>query len=277
MKLIRWLCIAVITALLASCTPGAPVSETQTKASTQPANITLDVFAAASLTQAFTELGNQFQAQHPGVKVALNFGGSDQLAQGINQGAPTDVFASANEQQMKVAEQSGRIVTKDVVTFLHNRLVVIVAKQSQGKVASLADLTKPGLLLVLAAKEVPVGQYALNFLDKASQDPVYGPDFKAKVLKNVVSYEQNVTGVLSKVTLGEVDAGIVYSSDVSGDYGSKVIEIPIPDNLNVIASYPIVSLKDSQHPALASAFVDLVLSPAGQKVLAQYGFIPVSN
>lgn len=273
------LVISLITMiLLAACgkhastnTPGTTLPPTTTSSKA----VTLNVFAAASLTEAFGEIGTQFEAQHPGVSVVFNFAGSQQLAQQLVDGAPADVFASANQSQMDVAIHSGRIITGTAQTFVNNRLVVIYPKDNPAKLAQLQDLGKPGLKLVLAAKEVPVGQYALNFLDKAITDQTFGSSFKDEVLKNVVSYENDVKSVLTKVVLGEADAGIVYTSDISGDSASKVGQIEIPDTLNVIARYPIAVIQNSSNPDLAKAFAEYVLSPEGQGILAKYGFIPV--
>ena len=134
-----------------------------------------------------------------------------------------------------------------------------------------------GSITVMAAKEAPVGQYSLDFLDKASQDAAFGAQFKQDVLKNVVSYEENVKAVLTKIVLGEADAGIVYSSDVSPANAARVGKIAIPDHLNVIASYPIAPIQDSQNPLLAQAFINLVLSAEGQNILAKFGFIPAAR
>lgn len=256
--------------------PAAPaaIAATSTLTTTAPAlSGTLNVLAAASLTESFTDLGQKFETAHPGTKITFNFAGSQQLAQQIRQGAPADVFASANMAQMAITFDSGRIVSGTQQVFARNRLVVVYPKDNPGKVAALGDLTKPGLRLILAAKEVPVGQYALDFLDKAARDPAFGPEFKAGVLKNVVSYEQNVKAVLSKVVLGEADAGIVYSTDAASEKSGKTARLDIPDALNSIAVYPIAALGDSAQPELATAFVDLTLAPLGQDLLAEYGFI----
>jgi molybdate transport system substrate-binding protein len=236
---------------------------------------TLTVLAAASLTEAFTEIGTAFEALNPGARVEFSFAGSQQLAQQIEQGAPADVFASASKKYMDAAVKSGRITEGNPDVFANNRLVVIFPKDNPAGLAELKDLAKPGLKLVLAAIEVPVGQYSLDFLDKAISDPAYGQSFKEDVLKNVVSYEENVKAVLAKVALNEADAGIVYLSDISGDAVDQVDKLDIPDPLNVIAIYPIAALKDSQNPALAQGFVDFVLSPAGQALIEKYNFIPV--
>ena len=129
--------------------------------------------------------------------------------------------------------------------------------------------------LDLAAAEVPVGKYSLDFLDKASKDPSFPIHFKETVLQNVVSYEDNVKTVLTKVLLGEVDAGIVYSSDISSKNAAEIGRLDIPEELNVIARYPIAPLSDSENPDLALAFIELVMSPQGQAILANFGFVPV--
>lgn len=244
-------------------------------AALEPAD--LNVFAAASLTDAFTEIGQNFEAAHPGLKVTFNFAGSQQLAQQIGQGAPVDVFASANSTQMGVAIESGRVISGAQQTFVRNRLVVIYPIDNPGELGQLSDLSKPGLKLILAAPEVPVGQYSVSFLDKANQTAPFGASFKAAVLANVVSYEENVRSVLTKVALGEGDAGIVYTSDIVGAEAGQVGQIEIPDELNTIASYPLAPIADSAYPSQAQAFIDYALSPAGQAVLSEYGFIAVNR
>jgi molybdate transport system substrate-binding protein len=243
--------------------------------------VTLSVFTAASLTEAFTEIGGLFEEEHPGVKAAFNFAGSQQLAQQLGQGAPADVFASANDTHMEAIIASGRVTSGAQRAFALNRLVVIYPQDNPAGLTALADLAKPELKgrLVLAASEVPVGQYALDFLEKAAHEPSLGAAFKEAVLDNIGSYEENVKAVLAKVSLGEAFAGIVYTSDLAGNGASaqRVGRIDIPDRLNTIASYPIAVIGDSDHPDLAAAFVDFVLSPQGQAVLARHGFIRMSE
>ena len=175
---------------------------------------------------------------------------------------------------MDEAVLSGRVRQGAPVVFAYNRLVVIYPLDNPGALKQLKDLAKPGLKLVFAAREVPVGQYSLDFLDKAAADPAFGERYKNHVLNNVVSYEDNVKAVLTKVSLGEADAGIVYLSDISPEVDRKVGRLEIPAALNVIATYPMAAITDSQNPGLAKAFVELVLSPAGQTVLENYHFIP---
>jgi molybdate transport system substrate-binding protein len=245
---------------------------TQPKGEASATPVALNVFAAASLTDAFNEIGVQFAAEHKGVDVVFNFAGSNQLATQIGQGAPADVFASANKTQMQAAIDSGRIVSGTQQSFVRNRLVVVTPADNPAKLASLQDLAKPGVKVVLAAKEVPVGQYALDFLDKAEADGSLGVGYKNAVLANVVSYEENVRSVLAKVALGEADAGIVYTSDAAVSEGD-IQQIEIPDAFNTVATYPIATLSDSPNGAVARQFVDYVLAPAGQQVLEKYGFI----
>lgn len=240
------------------------------------------VFAAASLTNAFGEIGMNFEAQFAETDVVYNFAGSQRLAQQLAQGAPADLFASANSSQMIVAMESGRIIRGTEQTFARNRLVVIYPADNPAEIVTLQDLAKPGVKLVLAAAEVPVGAYSLDFLDKAAATDGYGSSYREGVLANVVSYEENVRSVLSKVILGEADVGIVYTSDVVGDgIGDSVMgdstaqvgQIDIPDVLNTVVSYPIATVSDSRNPALAQAFLDYVLSDAGQATLTSYGFV----
>ena len=266
-----WMALVAVLSFAAGCQPATPVSGTA--GGTSPAQaVTLNVFAAASLTDAFGEIGGQFSAGHPGVEVVFNFAGSNQLATQIGQGAPADVFASANKTQMNAAIDSGRVVSGTQQVFARNRLVVVTPGDNPAALTTLEDLAQPGIKLVFAAKEVPVGQYALNFLDKAEAGGGLGTGYKDAVLANVVSYEENVRSVLTKVALGEADAGIVYTSDVAAA-GSEVQQIAIPDALNTIAVYPIAVLSDSPHAELAQAFVDAVLSNGGQQTLEKYGFM----
>lgn len=230
------------------------------------------VFAAASLTDAFLEIGTQFEGTYPDVQLVFNFAGSQQLAQQLAQGAPGDVFASANEKQMANVVENGRILTAAPQPFTHNELVVVFPQDNPGDIQTLADLTNPGLKIILATAEVPVGAYSLQFLQAASVADGLGAGFETAVLANVVSYEQNVRVVLSKVALGEADAGVVYSSDVVGSVQSKVGQLEIPEQWNVVATYPIAPLADSSQPERAQAFVDFVVSAEGQQILEKHGF-----
>lgn len=233
----------------------------------------LQVFAAASLTAAFQEIGDTFAVDHPEADLAFNFAGSQQLASQIKEGAQADVFASANQRQMDGVVAAGDVISGTQRAFARNRLVVVIPPDNPAELRGLADLGRPDLKMVLAAKAVPAGSYALAFLGKASAHPDFTPAYSATVMANVVSFEDDIVGVLGKVAQGEADAGIVYLSDVSGPAAPKVGRIDIPEALNVIATYPIAPLANAQHPDLAQAFVDHVLSPQGQAVLVKHGFM----
>jgi molybdate transport system substrate-binding protein len=217
----------------------------------------IKVFAAASLTAAFTDLGKRFTGANGGTKVTFNFAGSQALATQIRQSAPADVFASADTTNMDKV--------KDLVgmpqSFASNLLAIVVEKGNPKGVKGLTDLGRSDLKVVLAAEDVPAGRYAKQVLDKAG------------VRVAPVSQEDNVKAVVTKVSLGEADAGIVYVTDVTAG-GGKVEGVAIPRTSNVLATYPIAVANATKAQDKAQAFVDLVLSAQGQQVLEQYGFLP---
>jgi molybdate transport system substrate-binding protein len=235
--------------------------------------VTLTVFAASSLTDAFTEMGQVFEEQHPGATVQFNFGASSDLATQLAEGAPGDVFASANTRQMENAAAAGRIAG-DPAPFLTNSLVLIVPADNPAGIETLTDLAHDGVKFVSAAPDVPIRGFTEEMLDNAAADPAYGEEFKTAVLANLVSEETNVRQLAAKVVLGEADAGVVYQSDVTPDIADQVQVIEIPDALNVVAVYPIAAISDSASPETAQAFLDLILSDEGQAILAKWGFGP---
>jgi molybdate transport system substrate-binding protein len=217
----------------------------------------IKVFAAASLTAAFTDLGRELTSANGGTKVTFNFAGSQALATQIRQSAPADVFASADLPNMDKV--------KDLVgtpqNFASNLLAIVVEQGNSKHVTGLKDLANPDLKVVLAAPDVPAGEYAAQILGKAG------------VTVKPVSEEDNVKAVVTKVALGEADAGIVYATDVTAG-GDKVDGVAIPEGQNVTATYPIATVKAGRARGRAQAFVDLVLSDRGQQVLGRYGFLP---
>ena len=221
-----------------------------------PTDIT--VFAAASLTGVFTEIGAAFTAAHPDAKVTFSFDSSSALVQQITQGAPADLFASADTSNMDKLTQAGLNGTPPVI-FTTNLLAIIVAKGNPKGITGVADLARPDLKVVLCADQVPCGKYAEQILDTA------------KVALTPVSHEQNVKGVVTKVTTGEADAGIVYVTDIRAEAG-KAEMVTIPAGLNVVAKYPIATVKTSPHPEVDQAFIDFLTGPDGQALLATYGF-----
>ncbi|MEZ4554633.1 MAG: molybdate ABC transporter substrate-binding protein [Dehalococcoidia bacterium] len=256
-------------------TPTAAATATATTTATPtptPAPLTgkVTVFAASSLTDSFKAIGEAFTKAHPGVTVEFNFAASSALATQIEQAGPADVFASADQAQMQ------RLVDKSLIegapsVFARNLPVIVVPADNRAGIAAPKDLAKAGVKLVLAAPDVPIGNYARQIIDKLAADPAYGAAFKDGALGNLVSNEANVRAVLAKIELGEGDAGIVYKTDalVSGD---KVKTIALPDSANVIATYPIAVVKASNNKTAAAAFVAFVRATDGQTLLRNAGF-----
>jgi len=253
------LCVLAVTAC------GCTSTETQSKK--------LTIFAAASLTGAFNETAQAFQANNSGVTIIINYAGSNALATQIKQGANTDVFASADLKNIKTVQDAGSMNNASVKVFALNKLAIVVPKTNPANITNLDDLANTGVKLVVANSSVPVGNYSLQMLSKASNNSSYGAGFNASVLANVVSEETNVNDVVVKVALGQGDVGIVYISDVPAAYKEKVIVITIPDSVNVIAQYPIGVLSSSQNAQLAQSWINYVTSPGGQAILQKYGFI----
>jgi molybdate transport system substrate-binding protein len=218
----------------------------------------ITVFAAASLTDAFEEIGTAFTAANPDADVTFSFAGSSDLVAQINEGAPADVFAAADQANMEgLTEAAGHAGEPEV--FATNRLAIITGPGNPHGITGVDDLADPDLIVVTCATEVPCGRYAQEVFDAA------GATVTPK------SFEESVRGVANKVTLGEADAGIVYATDVLAA-GDEAAGVEIPDDINVVARYPIVTTADAANPATAQAFVAFVLGPAGRQILAGHGF-----
>lgn len=230
--------------LVAGCTP-------------QPAD-QITVFAAASLKPTFTELGSQFEKDHPGTKVTFHFAGSSDLVTQLTLGAPADVFAAADTRTMTEAVEAG-LIEDDPVTFASNTLTIVTTPANTRKIGSFADLAEPGTQLVVCAPQVPCGS-ATEKLEQLTG-----------VTLSPVSEESAVTDVLGKVTSGQADAGLVYLTDAT-TAGSKVTAIPFVESSSAVNRYPIAVLAESTHSSAARRFVDLVTGPRGQAVLAAAGF-----
>ncbi len=263
--------------LLAGCrgpiADGAPTSETAV----------VTIFAAASLTDVFQQASLAFSRSGHTGNVVFNFAGSQQLAGQLREGARADIFASANERHMAAAIDAGRIEKTSVKTFACNRLMIGYGQPAAGTVGtlsasadaspaieSLLKLAEPGQKIIVGAEAVPVGLYTRQFLARAEQDERLGPAFRAGFEANIVSEEQNVRGILSKLQLGEADAGVVYASDLVGVTNLQGVEIPA--HLNVSAAYPIALVRDSTQPEQAATFVDFLFSEEGSAVLESHGF-----
>jgi molybdate transport system substrate-binding protein len=210
------------------------------------------------LKKAFTDIGEQFKTDNPGTDIEFSFAGSSDLVTQLTQGAPADVFASADTKNMDKAAQGG-LLAGDPVNFASNTLTIVVAPGNPKKIASFKDLTQPGLSVVVCAPQVPCGS-ATQKVEQATG-----------VQLNPVSEESQVTDVLNKVTTGQADAGLVYVTDARGA-GDKVTAVPFPESAGAVNTYPIAVLKQSKIPGLARKFLDLVTGEAGQKVLSAAGF-----
>lgn len=254
------------TVLAAACgsskskgTSSSSTTTTPSSSSTPALSGSLTVLAASSLTNSFTDLGQQFQTAHPGTKIDFSFGASSDLETQIEQGAPADVFASADESNVAkvVSAHDNASAPTD---FAKNRLEIAVEPGNPKHIEALSDLTKPGVVVVLCDSTVPCGKFADEVLANAN------------VSVTPKSRELNVKATLSKVELGEADAAIVYVTDVKSS--GKVEGVPIPDAVNVLTTLPIVALKDSKHAALADAWVSFVVANE-QELVTKYGFLPL--
>lgn len=253
-----------VAILCASLALGACSNDDEPSGRGAPGDVELTVFAAASLTDAFTQLGSDFDDANAGTGVTFNFGASSDLAASIESEGTADVFASASGTYMD--EVSVHVGVTGRADFVQNKLVVITPPDNPADITRLEDLAEPGVQVVLAAEGVPVGDYARQVLASAGLTDT--------VLANVVSNEEDDTSVVAKVTAGEADAGIVYVSDVSSAVAPQVNAVEIPENVNVIATYPIAVVIGSSDTEAAQAFVDYVTGSQGQATLAEFGFLP---
>jgi molybdate transport system substrate-binding protein len=234
---------------------------------------TLTVLAASSLTDAFGQLAKTFEKQNPGTEVRTSFGASSEMLAQIQQGAPADVFASADQENVDTAVESGLVSEKPEI-FVKNREVVMVPEDNPANIKSLRDVAKPDIKLVLAEDEVPAAEYAMEILQKANAQ--YGGGFEKDVLSNVVSREVDVRASVNRVTVGDADATFGYASDYTPDIRDRVKVVRIPPDLNIVATYPIAALEDARSPELAKKWVDLVTGKEGQRVLKEWGFEPAA-
>jgi molybdate transport system substrate-binding protein len=249
--------LATLSLLLVA--PGLGIPVARAAAPTKGPSGTITVFAAASLTETFTKLGQDFEKAHRGVTVRFNFAGSSDLAAQIREGAPTDVFASADRANLEKTVDSGDMSTKPRI-FARNRLEIVVDKGNPKHVKTLKDLAGRGLDVVLCADAVPCGKFAQQAFANAG------------VTVEPVSKEDNVKAVVTKVSLGEADAGVVYVTDVKAA-GHRLQGVAIPHRDNVVAEYPIAVLRRSTNQATADAWVKFVLSRHGREVLGGHGFL----
>ncbi|MFF3847728.1 molybdate ABC transporter substrate-binding protein [Streptomyces sp. NPDC002328] len=258
--------VAVALLALSACSSSDDSSSAKSDASASDSASASDklsgeviVFAAASLKESFTTLGKEFEEAHPGTKVTFNFGGSDTLAASITSGAPADVFASASPKTMKIVTDAGD-ASGTPATFVRNQLAIATLPGNPDKIASLKDLTNPDLKVVLCDKTVPCGAAAQKALEAS------------KLELTPVSYEEDVKSALNKVVLKEADASVVYKTDVKAA-DDKVQGVDFPESAKAVNDYPITLLEESENVDTSKAFIALVQSAEGQKVLAEAGFL----
>lgn len=247
----------ILVTTLTGCSSKSP-STSQSSSSGRPPTTAIVVFAAASLKPTFTLLAGKFQTDNPGATIDFDFAGSSDLATQLTQGAAADVFASADSAQMDVVAKAGLTVTNPV-NFASNTLVIVTAPGDPKQIRSFADLAKPGLKVVVCQQPVPCGAATQRIEDHTS------------VHLNPVSEEPSVSDVLTKVTSGEADAGLVYVTDAR-NAGNKVTTVTFPESVGAVNVYPIAVLKHAAQHALAQKFVDLVTGATGQQILNQAGF-----
>lgn len=233
----------------------------------------LVIMAATSLSECMKTFESEYQKTNPDVRLSFSFAPSQQLAQQILHGATVDLFLSADDKSIQALVEKGMITPENSGQFIANRLLVIANPHSP--VVRLLDLSKPGVKIALASEESPAGKYTRQLLDKLTVQGNLGENYKEKVLQNVVSYEGTVRSVVTKVELGEADAGIVYQSDVYPSSIGKVRQILIPDSLNITAVYYYGILNTTPRQEEARKFMELLLSEKGQNIFQGCGFLPI--
>ena len=285
----RFSLLVVVALLAAACSSGGSSAAPSAAATAAPpaavpsvaapsvpstaAEVDLTVYGAASLKKAFGDIKTAYEAASPGVKLTMSFDASSALETQIEQGAPADVFASADTKNPQKLVDGG-FATGPVTNFAGNTLTVIVPTANPAGVTTPADLAKAGLKVVGAGDDVPITKYANQLIDNLAKQAGYPADFTTRVKANIVSKEDNVAAVVSKVELGEGDAAIVYVTDAKGS--SKVTPVAVPDAANVPATYGAIPVKASKDPAAAAAFISWLAGGDGQAILAKYGFLPPS-
>jgi molybdate transport system substrate-binding protein len=231
--------------------------------------VQVTVFAPAALTDAARQLGTTFEAANPGVAIAFELGHSPTQRAQLEQGATPDVFISASRKDMDAAAEKQLVAADQVQVFARNQLVVILPPKNPANIQTLADLAKPGVKILVASPEIPIGVATNTLLDKLNTG--IAPGFKEQALANIVSKELGVKPIVSKIGLGEADAGIVYVSDAVA--APNLVTLPIPEPANVVVVFTIAPVTAARHPAEAAAFVQYVLSADGQALLKQQGFL----
>jgi molybdate transport system substrate-binding protein len=235
----------------------------------QPKELT--VFCAAGLKDAFGEIGDIYENES-GFGVVFNFDGAQVLRTQIENGAYADVLVSGSKKHIDAMKSEGHLNNSSVSAFARNWQEVIIPSTNPAGIQNLSDLAKPGVKIVMGTKDLPIFDTTMQILSKMASDPAYGPQYKERVLSNVVSNETNINFIVSKVALGEADAAFAHKSEISPEYSGKVTVIEIPEKYNVRSDYYIGALDGSKLPDQARGFIDLVKSRSGRSVLEEHGY-----
>lgn len=250
---------------------------TSTGSAPAPEKKELTVFAASSLTGAMTDIAKAYEALYPDIQIVLNVDNSATLRTQIEQGAHADLFLSANTKHMTALQGEGLIINNSVKIFTKNKLALLIPKENRANITGLSDLARPGIRLVIGTKEAPFGDYTRQIIGKMANDSAYGQGYQNAVMKNVISEEPTVPSLVAKLKIGEADVGIAYASDVSEGDRALVTTIPIPDQYNVIAVYPLGIVQESKEKDQAAAFAQFITSTEGNAILSRYGFTPADS
>ncbi len=229
----------------------------------------LSIFAASSLTEALREVTQAYQTRYPADNIVLHFAGSQSLATQIEQGAPADLFISANTSAMERLQKNGLV--EKPRPLLHNRLVLVAQPELKDRLSSIRDLSQNNLLLVIGNRQVPIGSYTRQLFANLSADPAYGAELINRIDQNVVSEENKVKAIVAKLLLGEVDAGIVYQSDLHSATAQRLLTIPLPAQHNPLATYPVAMTVGRR--ADCDKLLAFLFSPEAQQHFARHGFL----
>jgi molybdate transport system substrate-binding protein len=263
----RWP-VAILALWVAGCGAGSAATTSGTR------SVELTIFAAASLKDVLAEVSTAYEATVAGTDITIATDSSAALAAQIEQGAPADVFLSADTVNPQKLVDRG-LVGGSIVPFATNALTIVVPLDDPAGIATPADLARAGVKVIAAADDVPVSRYVAHVIDDLAGQPGYPADFADRYLANVVSREENVKAIVAKLELGEADAGIVYVTDARAS--TRVREVPIPVEANVVATYGGVVVKTTDHPAAAAAFLDWLTRSEGQAILADFAFLPPTS
>lgn len=258
--------VLIILGLLLSCVNLVSCSQEEQKTK-------LTILAAASLTEAYTDLEKGFESQYTDIDLQFNFAGTSTLIPQIKEGIEADVFVSANEASMIELIDDGYIKEEAAKVFAHNQLVLIVYKDTEFEIKAMEDVLQEGVKVVVGEPTLPVGKYTDEMLDKIEAEGLYVENYKELFKDHIVSMENSVKAVAVKVEMGEVDVGVVYVTDFTALNNKSVNRIDIPKACNPIATYELATLSNSKHKEMADKFVEYVLGTEGQEYLLEYGFI----